>query len=78
MKLHVVSGCYNILGIMTSIQLTLKSETSEEVSLTYIGKRGLGDTCTSLELEYDEQITILEISYTGVTIEAGAALTTKG
>ena len=78
MKLHVISGCYNILDIMTSLQLTLKSEISEQVSLTYIGQRGMGDTCTSLELEYNERITLLEISYNGVTIEAGAALTTTG
>ena len=78
MKLHVISGCYNILGIMTSLQLTLKSQISEQVSLSYIGQRGMGDTCTSLELAYDERITILEISYNGVTVEAGAAMTTKG
>ena len=29
MRLHVLSGCYNILGIMTQLQISLKSEFSE-------------------------------------------------
>ena len=47
-------------------------------ALTSIGQRGRTDICKSLQLDPDEQITVLEISYNGVTVEAGAAMTSKG
>ena len=63
---------------MTFFQLSLKSENREQYALVPIGQRGMNDVCKSLQLEPDEKISMLEISYNGVTIEAGAAMTNKG
>ena len=63
---------------MTFFQLSLKSENREQYALVPIGQRGINDVCKSLKLEPDEKISMLEISYNGFTIEAGAAMTDKG
>jgi len=54
MKLSEISGCVNRVGYLKNIQLHLKHESSQTLSLSQVGPYINGQTCDSMQLADDE------------------------